>query len=135
MLNTTLFGYPVSVGIDFMFINDSKITYNVFAGDFTGTDFVVSEIGSTGNVIQNNTISGSLPDLGTPTLHTSGDYTDLIKLAQSHFNEVKHNIAYVPGHISTEEIPSYDLFIVLGAIGLVSALLVARTKKKKRNHN
>ena len=137
MLNTTLFGYPVSVGIDFMFINDSKITYNVFAGDFTGTDFVVSEIGSTGNVIQNNTISGSIPDLGTPTLSLSGDYTDLIKLAESNFNTVKHNIAYVPGYIAPapDEIPSYDLFIILGVIGLVSALLVARTKKRKRNYN
>jgi len=117
-------------------VNDSKITYNVFAGDYTGTSFEVLQEESTGNIIQNNTISGSLPDLGTPTLHTSGDYTDLIRLAGSHFNEVKHNIAYISGYISpTTEIPSYDVFIVLGTIGLVSTLLLVRTMKKKRNHN
>jgi parallel beta-helix repeat protein len=74
LLNSSLFGYPVSVGIDFMFINDSKIMFNVFAGDYTGTDFVVSQIGSTGNVIQNNTISGTIPDLGTPTPQPSGQH-------------------------------------------------------------
>jgi len=121
----------VSVGIDFRLINDSKIIYNVFAGDYTGISFVVSEIGSSGNVIQNNTISGTIPDLGTPTLKTSGDYTDLIKLAESNFNTVSHNIAYISGYISEEEIPGYDVFIVLGAIGLVSTLLIARTMKRK----
>ena len=135
LLNSSLFGYPVSVGIDFRLINDSKITYNVFAGDYTGTTFEVSEIGSTGNVIQNNTISGMVPDLGTPTLNPSGDYTDLIKLAESNFNTVSHNLAYVPGYVSEDEIPGYDVFIVLGAIGLVSVLLVARTMKRKRKQN
>jgi len=118
-----------------MFINDSKITYNVLAGDYTGTTFKVSEIGSTGNVIQNNTISGSIPaDLDTPIPpKVSSDYTDLIKLAESHYNTVAHNIAYVPGYVAPpSEIPSYNVFIVLGAIGLVSTLLIVRTKKKKR---
>ena len=134
MLNSSLFGYSVNVGIDFMFINDSKISYNVFAGDYTGTEFIVSQIGSTGNVIQNNTISGTIPDLGTPTpLKLSSDYTDLIKLAESHHNTVKHNIAYVSGYIAPPEIPSYNVFVVLGALGIVSVLLVARTAKRKRN--
>jgi len=132
LLNSSLFGYPVNVGIDFFMINDSKITFNVFAGDYTGTTFVVSQIGSTGNVIQNNTVSGSIPDLGTPTLpKPSSDYTDLIILAGSHHNFVSHNIAFVPGHITPDGIPSYNVFIVLGAIGIVSAFLVVRTKKRK----
>lgn len=132
LLNSSLFGYPVNVGIDFMFINDSKITFNVFAGDYTGTTFVVSQIGSTGNTIQNNTISGSIPDLGNPTLpKPSSDYTDLIILAGSYHNIVSHNIAFVPGHVSPAEIPSYDVFMVLGAIGIVSVFLVVRTRKKK----
>ena len=132
MLNSSLFGYPVSVGIDFMMINDSKIMFNVFAGDYTGTDFHVSQIGSTGNVIQNNTISGTIPDLGTPTPNPSGDYPDLIKLAESNYNTVAHNIAFVSGYISpTPEIPSYDVFIVLGAIAVVSILLTTIVVKRK----
>jgi parallel beta-helix repeat protein len=132
MLNSSLFGFPVSVGIDFMMINDSKIIFNVFAGDYTGIDFHVSQIGSTGNVIQNNTISGTIPELGTPTLNPSGDYTDLIKLAESNFNTVAHNIAFVPGYVSpTPEIPSYNIFIVLGAIAVVSILLTTRGVKRK----
>ncbi|NVM37910.1 MAG: right-handed parallel beta-helix repeat-containing protein [Candidatus Lokiarchaeota archaeon] len=136
LLNSSLFGYPVNVGIDFMFINDSKITFNVFAGDYTGTEFIVSQVGSSGNVIQNNTISGSIPiNLGTPTPpKASGDYTDLIMLASSFNNEVKHNIAYVPGHVEPG-IPSYDVFTVLGAMGIVSAFLVARARKKQHNYN
>lgn len=35
------------------------------------------------------------------------------------------------GYVSEDEIPGYDLFIVLGAIGLVSTLLIARTVKRK----
>jgi parallel beta-helix repeat protein len=130
LLNSSLFGYPVSVGIDFMMINDSKIMFNVFAGDYTGTDFQVSQIGSTGNIIQNNTISGTIPNLGTPSPNPSSDYTDLIKLAESNFNTVTHNIAYVPGYTSSG-ISGYNVFVVLGAIGLVSAILAATSIKRK----
>ena len=133
LLNSSLWGFPVSVGIDFMMINESKIMFNVLAGDYTGTTFEVSQIGSTGNTIQNNTISGTIPDLGTPSLQLSGDYTDLIKLAESHFNTISHNIAFVSGYISpAPEIPSYNLFIVLGAIGLVSTrLIIVEAKRRK----
>lgn len=134
MLNSSLWGFPVSVGVDFMFIDDSKITYNVFAGDYTGTTFEVSEVGSTGNIIQNNTISGSIPiNINTPTPpKSSSDYTDLIKLADSNYNTVSHNVAYVPGYVAPEsEIPGYNVFIILGVVGLVSTLLI-KTKKVLR---
>ena len=138
LLNSSLWGTPELLGMHFWRVNDSKITYNVLAGDYTGTSFEVLQEDSTGNIVQNNTITGAVPvDLGTPTPpKTSGVYSDLIKLTQSHFNDVKHNVVFIPGYISpTTEIPSYDVFIVLGAIGLVSVLLVARTNKKKRNYN
>ena len=136
LLNSSLFGFPVKSGISFNRINDSKIIFNVFAGDYTGVDFEVHEVGSTGNVIQNNTISGSIPDLGTPTPNPSGDPSDLLKLSSSNFNTISHNIIYIPGYISpASEIPSYNLFVVLGAIGLGSAFLVVKTEKRKRKHN
>ncbi len=136
LLNNSLWGYSVSVGIDFMFINDSEITFNVFAGDFTGTDFKVSQIGSSGNVIQNNTLSGTIPDLGTPTPKTSGDYEDLIKLTESNFNTISHNIAFIPGLVSPAlEIPSYNLFVVLGVFGLISMLLLTREIRRRQIHN
>lgn len=130
LLNSTYYGFPISVGINLIFINDSKITYNVFAGDYTGTNFDVLQSTSSGNVIENNTISGTIPNLGTPTPHLSGDYTDLIKLANSYSNTVSHNIAYIPGYVSSG-IPGYDLFVVFGAIGIISTILAVITIKRK----
>ena len=136
LLNASLYGVPVSMGVHLWFVNDSKITYNVFAGDYSGTTFKVLQSSSSGNTIENNTISGSIPDLGTPTLHTSGDYTDLIKLAESYSNTVSHNIAFVAGYVSpAPEIPSYNLFVVLGVIGLISMLLLTREIRRRKNHN
>lgn len=137
LLNSSLYGVPVSIGMHFRQVNDSKITYNVFAGDYSGTTFEVLQEDSSGNVVQNNTISGVIPsDLGTPAPpKTSGDYTDLIKLTECNFNEVKHNIAYVAGYVAPAEIPGFDVFIILGSIGLVSTLLLARTAARKRNKN
>jgi len=137
LLNSSLYGVPVSLGMHFRQVNDSKITYNVFAGDYSGTTFEVLQEDSSGNVVQNNTISGVIPsDLGTPAPpKTSGDYTDLIKLTECNFNEVKHNIAYVAGYVAPAEIPGFDVFIILGSIGLVSTLLLARTAARKRNKN
>ena len=109
----------------------------MLAGDYTGTSFEVLQEDSSGNVIQNNTLTGAIPvDLGTPTPpKTSGDYTDLIKLTQSYFNDVKHNVVYIPGYISPDpEIPGYDIFTILGAIGIVSVFLIARTKKKQNSN-
>ncbi len=131
LLNSSIYGVPVSVGINLIFINDSKITYNVFAGDYTGTNFEVLQSLSSGNVIENNTISGTIPNLGVPTPQLSSDYTSLISLANSYSNTVAHNIAYLPGYI-TPGIPGYDAFVVLGSIGLVSALLVAAATIKRK---
>ena len=130
LLNSTYYGFPILAGVNLIHINDSKITYNVFAGDYTGTDFEVLQSTSSGNVIENNTISGTIPNLGVPTPQLSSDYTSLISLANSYSNTVAHNIAYVPGYVSI--IPGYDVFFVLGAIGLVSALLVATTTIKRK---
>ena len=129
LLNSTFYGFPISVGVNLILINDSRITYNVFAGDYTGTNFEVLQSTCSGNVIENNTISGTIPNLGTPTPHLSGDYTSLISLANSYSNTVSHNIAYVPGYVSI--IPGYDVFIVLGAIGIISTILVVITLKRK----
>ena len=129
LLNSTYYGFPISVGINLIRINDSKIIFNVFAGDYTGTNFEVLQSTSSGNTIENNTISGTIPNLGVPTPHISSDYTSLISLANSYSNTVSHNIAYVPGYVSA--IPGYDVMFVLGAIGLVSALLMAATIKRK----
>ena len=131
LLNSSLYGVPVSVGINLIFMNDSRITYNVFAGDYTGTNFEVLQSTSSGNIIENNTISGSIPNLGVPTPHISSDYTSLISLANSHSNTVAHNIAYIPGYVSA--IPGYDVMFVLGAICLVSSLLLATTTIKRKS--
>ena len=134
LLNSTYYGFPIKVGVNLIKANDSEIVYNVFAGDYTGQTFDVSQTASSGNTIQNNTISGTIPNLGTPpTPKISGDYEDLITLSNSYSNIVSHNIAYVPGALA--EIPSYNPFIVLGAIGLVSILLIAREARRKRKSN
>lgn len=135
LLNSSLYGAPVLYGMDFQSVNDSKITFNVFAGDYSGTNFAVLQEQSSGNIIQNNTITGTIPDnLGTPTPpKASGDYEDLIRLSQSYYNEVKHNIAFVSGYVPpSAEIPSYNVFVVLGAIGVVSVFLMVRTTKRRR---
>lgn len=137
LLNSTNFENHMNLGIDLMFINDSKILFNVFAGGFTRTTFMVSQSGSSGNTIQNNIVSGTFSNLGTPTPpKSSSDSTDIIILGFSFNNEVKHNVAYVPGHVApTPEIPSYDVFIVIGVVGVVSAWLLARTARRKRKPN
>ena len=135
LLNSSLFGYPVTVGMNFIKINDSKITYNVLAGDYTGTTFSVTQVSSSGNIIQNNTVTGSIPsNLGTPSPpKSSSSYTDLIRLADSYFNTVAHNLVFVPGYVApSSEIPSYDLALVFGSIGLVSSLLIVKTRKNNR---
>ena len=131
LLNSTFYGFPITVGINLIRINDSKIIFNVFAGDYTGTNFEVLQSTSSGNIIENNTISGTIPNLGVPTPHISSDYTSLISLANSYSNTVSHNIAYLPGYVSA--IPGYDVMFVLGAIGLVSALLLATTTIKRKS--
>ncbi len=132
LLNSTYYGFPIKVGVNLITINDSKIVYNVFAGDYTGTTFDVLQTTSSGNTIENNTLSGTIPDLGTPPPpKLSGDYEDLISLADSYSNIVSHNIAYIPGMVDPA-IPSFNMFIVLGAIGLVSTLLITVEAKRRK---
>lgn len=135
LLNSTIFGFPIRVGVNLIYINDSKVVYNVFAGDYSGVNFEVSQTASSGNTIENNTISGTIPDLGTPTPKTSGDYEELIKLTESNFNTISHNVAFIPGLVSSApEIPSYNVFVVLGVIGLISMLLLTREIRRRKIH-
>lgn len=131
-------GYPIYFSI----CNYSKIVANVLAGAFAYGSFQISEVGCIGNILEGNQVIinqtmalGLEPTcplkIGQPRLQASP--TNVITLEYSNFNHIAYNKMLIGG--PNDIIPSYDPFLFVGMICIISVILLIRFKHIGRNKN
>lgn len=113
--------------------NDTKVIGNILAGAFVNGRFELDEEDCSGNVFVGNVeLSRGNVALPTPlSIMPSGlvinqDTVALFKLTSSHNNYIGNNILLVDGL----EIPGYDLILVVGAVGVLSVVVLILNRKK-----
>ncbi|MFX1281125.1 MAG: right-handed parallel beta-helix repeat-containing protein [Promethearchaeota archaeon] len=117
----------------FRMVNDSKVIYNTLDGVYAQSGVFVDVLGGTNNTVFNNSIvSGGGDKPTTPLLssglHMSASNRVAMNLEDCNFNLVAHNRIFKG---SALDIPSYDSFIVIGLIGVISATLIIKFSIRK----
>jgi len=116
--------------------NDTKVIGNILAGAFVTGRFELDEEGCSGNVFEGN-VELSMGNVALPTplsimpfgfsgLAINQEAVAVFKLTSSHNNYIGNNILLVEGL----GIPGYDLILVLGAIGVLSIVVLILKRKK-----
>ena len=113
--------------------NNSKVIGNILAGAFANATFELDEEDCSGNVCEGNVVqSGENVVLPTPlSIGPSGlvikqDKVSAFKLTRSHNNYIANNIILIEG---SQGIPGFDLILVVGAVGVVSIVVLVLKRK------
>jgi parallel beta-helix repeat protein len=116
--------------------NNSQLLRNVLAGSFASGTFEINQIDCSGNVVLNNTvIAGDTWDFGPETAslgipQISQGTANTITLDGSHNNLIAHN--RMLGDVSGGAIPGFDIFILVGMVGIISVLLAIAKRKNSK---
>ena len=118
--------------------DNSSIVRNVLAGAYVGDAWLIGEVASSGNIIMNNTVTtGELWSFGPETAGAilnapklQADPVDTILLDQSNNNLIAHN-RLLKGDSGAGAIPGFNIFILMGMIGVISVILLIIIKRNK----
>ncbi|MFX1481036.1 MAG: NosD domain-containing protein, partial [Promethearchaeota archaeon] len=122
------------VPIKLVEVNYSKVIYNSFDGQYSKLKSFVSIVGgSNNNIIKNNTqvvnkTASPSTSVCIPKLSSSTD-TSLLTLENCYNNLIAHNRVYI-SRSDGGTIPGYDIFLILGAFCIISAIIAKKVIKK-----
>ncbi|KKM93353.1 hypothetical protein LCGC14_1209230 [marine sediment metagenome] len=121
--------------VDLRMSNSMTITYNGFGGAYTQSTSFIFMVDSTGNVVFNNSQTIAHSDLeisGGEGLQTQATDTSLLNLFESHDNYIAHNFKFEVGSSqgSSQEIPGFNLTLLIGIIGISSVVIFMLQRKK-----
>ena len=135
-ITNTIWGAEFSASpIDLRYSNTTTITFNGFGGAYTqSTRFIVMTGVNTGNVVLNNSQTLAQPDLeisGGEGLQMQTLGASLLTLTNSHNNYIAHNFKFeISESGSSQEIPGFDLTLLIGIIGITSVIIFILQRKK-----
>jgi hypothetical protein len=107
--------------------DNSSIISNILAGAFAQAVFTIDEDNCEGNIIVGNGATTTLPS-DISGLQVQQTDTPHISLQDSDYNYIGHNLLYQPAG----GIPSYDPFLMIGIIALVSVVSIFAINKRKK---
>ena len=131
ILNTAF--EDMKVPIKLVEVNDSKVIYNAFDGLYSKLETFVLIIGGSGNnIVKNNTqvvnsTASSSASVCMPKFSSSTD-TNLLELENCYNNLIAHNRVYISR--SGANILGYDIFVILGVLGIISMIVAKKVIKR-----
>ena len=132
-IKNTIWGAEFSASpIDLRYSNTTTITFNGFGGAYTQSTTFIFMKNSTGNVVLNNSQTVTQPDLeisGGEGLQMQASSATLLTLTNSHNNYIAHNFKFGISE-SSQEIPGFDLTLLIGIISLSSVVIFMLHRKK-----
>lgn len=151
IINNTLFGHYPDTGLYLVNSNYSIITYNGFAGDYATfpnpyDDSIISQEGCVGNILENN-FAENITTNSTMSINSFQGNLKIsasdtwFTLSTSNYNYVFGNYLYSPIDNPKEiienpfNIPGYNVFVILGLIGMVLTIHIVKRQIKERASN